>query len=170
MTGFIRQEIVESKACDLLKKHDLYHLPVNPVEVAEHEGVLVYRTRFSSDDTCGILQFDASTSKYAIYVNTAHLVTRQRFTIAHEIGHFILHRNDIQTFVDKTLNLYRTSGQDEQSSMETQANMFAAALLMPEEFVRDAAETTSDLDEMAKVFGVSVSAMGYRLANLGVAQ
>ena len=52
--------------------------------------------------------------------------------------------------------------------MQIQANQFAAALLMPEELVREAYETNQDLRKLARIFNVSETAMGIRLAQLGL--
>ncbi len=99
---------------------------------------------------------------------------RKRFSVAHEIGHFILHPSreayDLQVIA-----------RDERSSEgkyleEIEANSFAAELLMPSELLRDEVRTHIDLfadDEseiknLAQTFGVSFQAMTHRLTNLGL--
>jgi len=62
--------------------------------------------------------------------NDPHPLVRQRFSIAHEIGHFILHQKQGQLFIDKTYKVFlrdqlSSSGENIQ---EIQANQFAAAL------------------------------------------
>jgi len=103
---------------------------------------------------------------------------RQRFTIAHEIGHYLLHRFEHDVFFNKTgsKKLYRnedsTTGKDQ---MEIEANAFAAALLMPEARVKKEMKTIqfdmgSDdweiFKKLAKTFKVSNQAMMFRMANL----
>ena len=111
-----------------------------------------------------------------IAVNSSHAGTRQRFTIAHELGHLTLHGT--QTFVDRHFVFRRdqkaATGNDRE---EIQANMFAAELLMPREWlVSDAGEHGFDigedegLAELARRYGVSQSAMLFRLANLGLVE
>jgi len=113
-----------------------------------------------------------------IIVNAANARVRHTFTIAHEIGHFMLHKGDV--YLDGRV---RVSFRDGLSSMatdqeEVSANAFAAALLMPANWVRPAFEevvrraAVDSEDELAEVlagrFGVSRQAMLFRLINLGL--
>jgi Zn-dependent peptidase ImmA (M78 family) len=116
--------------------------------------------------------------KKVIGINSLDAPRRQRFTIAHEVGHLELHAERDLT-VDQTVRVYK---RDEVSSMATdrqeiEANAFAASLLMPTHFVE--AELSKALpghsggrDQLiavlARRFDVSVQAMGYRLVNLGM--
>jgi len=112
-----------------------------------------------------------------IGVNGAHSPTRKRFTIAHELGHYLLHEGN--EFVDQV----RVDFRDDRSSagtleQEVQANGFAAELLMPEQLVRDAhmslaqagiePEGDAFVARLADTFEVSHEAMSYRLVNLGL--
>ncbi len=114
-----------------------------------------------------------------IGVNSSHSPTRQRFTIAHEIGHLLLHSDD-EVHIDEK----RPLGQrDELSSQavdprEIEANQFAAELLMPESFVRECLVNLVDeepevsiedaIEKLARVFRVSQLAMTHRLTNLRI--
>lgn len=90
---------------------------------------------------------------------------RQRFSIAHEVSHYILH--DDKEFVE-----YRKPLADYDNASllykEVQANMLASALLMPRDLVIKAWEKTRDLDDLAEIFNVSRSTVYYRLDNLGL--
>jgi Zn-dependent peptidase ImmA (M78 family) len=103
---------------------------------------------------------------------------RQRFTIAHEIGHYVMHvKNSTHSrlFIDR----YVAFRDDESSAgndwQEVEANAFGAALLMPALLVREEIkkrkldlDDEDDLSTLAKQFHVSPSAMSYRLVNLGL--
>lgn len=98
---------------------------------------------------------------------------RKRFTIAHELGHFVLHLSDNLRFVDDEVNLYRLSipqGQDDSDTArrEIQANTFAAALLMPDRQVREVWRMKRSISETVRFFKVSSQAMGIRVAALGL--
>lgn len=92
---------------------------------------------------------------------------RQRFTIAHELGHFFLNHdingglNHIDTVDDLS---------DPANELEIQANYFAVNLLMPKEFIEYILYKLqiSDIAEMAKKLNVSRSALTYRLEKLRV--
>jgi Zn-dependent peptidase ImmA (M78 family) len=111
-----------------------------------------------------------------IGVNSLHSRTRQRFTLAHEFGHYLLHPSD--NFVDRKFILFRnTLSSQAIDPREKEANEFAATLLMPERFLRKllAGEAVDLEDEervsqLAKTFGVSNQALVFRLINLDLAQ
>ncbi|MBZ5577956.1 MAG: ImmA/IrrE family metallo-endopeptidase [Acidobacteriia bacterium] len=96
--------------------------------------------------------------------------SRKRFTIAHEIGHFILHKGmSLHVDQDFRINLRDGSTNDE----EIDANAFAAELLMPTDFIgRDMQKTggvgQQALERLARRYQVSARAMEIRLTNLGL--
>lgn len=102
--------------------------------------------------------------KWVICINKNHNVKRQRFTLAHELGHYILHKGKNVEFVDTTF--FRS---DEMDSIEYSANEFAARLLMPEIVVRNLIdnEHIKNIGVLAEQFGVSSLAMKYRVLSLG---
>ena len=103
---------------------------------------------------------------------------RQRFTIAHELGHWFLHPGRPYT-VDSTIRVNR---RDDLSSLATdreeiEANAFAASILMPEDLVQAAAQIVGSIGartakeaivRLANRFEVSEDAMSFRLHNLGL--
>ena len=102
-------------------------------------------------------------NKPFIRYNGSEHIVRQRFTIAHELGHLFL--NHGSKFRD-TPEEYRISAYD---PLETEANQFAAEVLMPNiaiEYLIKKKDIYSP-DEMAKRLNVSEIAMKYRLKNLG---
>jgi Zn-dependent peptidase ImmA (M78 family) len=113
--------------------------------------------------------------RVVIGVNSVHAKTRQRFSIAHEIGHLLLHKGR-PMFIDRDGRLNR---RDEVSTFgtdveEIEANSFAAALLMPRHLLAEAVSRLHNNSQavspevLAKRFDVSVQAMQYRLINLGL--
>lgn len=121
-------------------------------------------------DVSGLLVRTGETA--IIGVNSTQSRVRQRFTIAHELGHYLLH-DGIQHHVDHT---YRVNFRSEISSSATstdeiEANFFAASLLMPKRFLDaanavDAIEDDAKVAELAREFDVSRHAMSLRLVNV----
>ncbi|MEQ9163174.1 MAG: ImmA/IrrE family metallo-endopeptidase, partial [Ilumatobacter fluminis] len=112
-----------------------------------------------------------------IVVNGQHADVRQRFTIAHELGHFLLHRG--RPVIVDHLTRAHVNMRDETSSLATSteeiaANQFAASLLMPTDWVTSAINSLDHLSSsrqvaaLASTFDVSEQAMEYRLINLGL--
>ncbi|MGH0033029.1 MAG: ImmA/IrrE family metallo-endopeptidase [Myxococcota bacterium] len=104
-------------------------------------------------------------SGFRIEVDSSEAKVRQRFTLAHEIAHFILHRDKIgkSGVIDNAM--YRSSLSDR---FEAQANRLAASILMPERLVTSA-RFQGDTAHLASLFGVSESAMDIRLKSLSEA-
>lgn len=106
-----------------------------------------------------------------IGVNSLHHQNRQRFTIAHEIGHMKLHA-DTPLFVDKQFKMERADRKqgDDWIPEEIEANRFASELLVPTEFLRlDLDQISVDvgddeqIEKLAKRYKVSVPMMTFRI-------
>src|SRR5664279_2674779 len=73
--------------------------PVDVVAIASHLGLNVWETKSLPESISGKIFKDpmnGGSSGFSILVNASHSLPRKRFTIAHEIGHFILHRNRLE--------------------------------------------------------------------------
>ncbi|MEW6534569.1 MAG: ImmA/IrrE family metallo-endopeptidase [Candidatus Auribacterota bacterium] len=124
------------------------------------------------NDISGIIESVGKT--YRIIVNESHSETRQRFTIAHELGHYVFHRNLIGNGIYDN-KAYRCSYPNQynnpniNSVHETEANKFAVSLLIPnDELERNKAitnhlETHEQVRRLAEKFNVSKQAMAIRL-------
>ena len=164
----------EAVAVELLTKYNIVQLPVPVEEIATLEGARVVRQRFEGEQS-GFMYREGV--ERIIGINTNSGRRRQRFTIAHEIGHMTLHLQD-PLVVDREVNWRDGTSSLAVDPKEIEANAFAAALLMPQEMVvREvrSASQRSDLSGrdrlisyLAQVFDVSTSAMSYRLINLGI--
>ena len=102
------------------------NIPVDIISLCKDLGLRVFRVQNWTQAMSGMIRKDAEGETFSIYVNATHSNTRQRFTIAHELAHWILHRELIG---DGVLDdgLYR-SGLPVQ--IEVEANRFAADLLL----------------------------------------
>jgi Zn-dependent peptidase ImmA (M78 family) len=99
-------------------------------------------------------------SGYSIIVNAAEPINRKRFTIAHEIAHFILHNDELLNG-DIEETLYRGGLSDK---MEAEANKLAADILMPLSLIETLiAQGKTSIEELAEALEVSKTAVGIRL-------
>jgi Zn-dependent peptidase ImmA (M78 family) len=139
------------------------YLPVRPERLAQQMNVrLIGRGNYGDYfPYSGYFSYEDNIPTIAYNVNDA--LVRRRFTVAHELGHFLLgHRDVPRDYPD-------SFGSRNFSPIEVQANQFAAELLMPADVVRDMALSGySSLDQLADVFSVSKVAMGHRLSNLSL--
>lgn len=160
-----------------------YALKYNPDNVApfpyenitaEHDDLRVYFTAMEDGNVSGATLF--KDGKFNILVNNDKSPARQHFTLAHELAHYFLHQDTLRTehvLIDGEANLdspnilYRLDDADTQR-IETEANNFAASLIMPTDLVRRAWEATGSIQECARIFSVSPIAMSIRLTRLGL--
>ena len=164
----------EAVARDLLAQHSITTPAVPVDDLAKALGLTVVLQRMDGDVSGMLLRSDDS-ERAVVGVNSIHTVTRRRFTVAHELGHYLLH-DGRPVIVDPNV---RANYRDSRSSLATdreeiEANRFAAELLMPEAMVRRALRTVEGNDDsdiaqsLARRFKVSNEAMTYRLINLGL--
>jgi hypothetical protein len=135
--------------------------PVDLDGIARDLGVKVYQAPLGSGISGQIMRdrLRGGPSGFAIYVNSAEHPNRRRFTFAHELAHFILHRDLIETgVIDDTM--YRSALSDH---YEVQANRMAADILMPVRLVKLWRVRERDPVRLATLFGVSSQAMQIRL-------
>lgn len=153
-------ELVRVQIADLLEK-----APVDIAEVAKRLGLAVYE-RDLADGVSGALVHDESyqtPSNFVIFVDNNEAYVRQRFTAAHEIGHYVLHKDHIGQGVEDNY-LLRSEGLS--SRTEAQANRFAADLLMPFPLIQKLIDSgVKSVPSLAKELGVSEIAMGIRLGH-----
>ncbi|WP_406442505.1 ImmA/IrrE family metallo-endopeptidase [Streptomyces sp. NBC_00631] len=162
----------DAAAKALLEKFSLDKPPIDPYGLAKQLGATVVPQNLASDVSGMLLRNDG---QQVIGINQTHTKNRRKFTVAHELGHLLLHRGR-PLILDSDL---RINYRDSVSSMATdreeiEANRFAAALLAPEAMVRASAARVSapsadDLvDALAREFEISAQAMSFRLMNLGI--
>jgi Zn-dependent peptidase ImmA (M78 family) len=169
----MRRNEIEKRATQILRDHDLLDVPVDPLKVARALGIKVMNAVFSEPGKSGVVVKRGS--EFSIFLNTNEPAARKRFTIAHEIGHRLLHMvSDVESeIVDTEDNFRATEVLDAETWTaerrgEWEANAFAAALLMNEESVREKWQGCEDPTVLAWMFQVSPTAMIVRLTQLGL--
>jgi Zn-dependent peptidase ImmA (M78 family) len=159
-------------ASRVLQKHGVQQPPVDVLALAHEEGIRVVFEELEDKISGMLVQTGQET---VIGVNARHHENRQRFTLAHELAHAQLHPSTPTVYVDGMMVHFR--GEDERgpAPIELEANAFAAALLMPEDFLRDDLHdrTVDMFDEaavrrLAQRYKVSVQALTIRLMELGL--
>lgn len=137
--------------------------PVNVVAIAEEMGIRVWEMHDLPEGYSGKIWKDpvnGGTSGYSIGVRADEPAVRKRFTVAHEIAHFVLHRDRLDGGLLEDI-MYRGGLSNRE---EIQANQMAADILMPFPLIRklvDEGENT--VEKLAARLQVSVPAMKIRL-------
>lgn len=156
---------------DLLKQFAVRRPPVHVERIARKLKIVVFPMSADDEISGAIIR---KGGQVVIAVNPAHHTNRQRFTIAHELGHFFLHEG-LEQHVDEN---FRIAWRDSNSSKainwtEIEANRFAAELLMPTRFLERDLSSLQTINKrtvalLAKKYIVSGEAMKIRLSQLGI--
>lgn len=136
---------------------------IDVLAVAQDLGLAVYSANLAAN-VSGIIVKDSAygtKSGFVIFVDSGESPARQRFTAAHEIGHYVLHKHLIGDRHEDNY-LLRSSGIS--NRQEREANEFAADLLMPRDLIEKALKDGyTSVDKLSALFQVSKIAMGIRL-------
>jgi Zn-dependent peptidase ImmA (M78 family) len=158
----LAETVLEYTGFDINSKIDI-------VQIANFLGLNVYEKIL--ENTSGYIKIEDKNRN--IYINSLDSNKRKRFTIAHEIGHYLLHRALIEHNCD---TLYRNTNSLNRDMIEIQANRCAAALLMPraqvQKYYTELSNATyyEKVARMAEYFNVSAQAMDVRLLSLGLSK
>jgi len=167
--GNVMQSIEETVE-HLLRRSRITKPPVPVERIAEREGLDIRLAPYEGDLSGALVRTERDAY---IGVNSHHHPNRQRFTVAHELAHYFLHKG-LRLHVDK--NIWVNWRDDESSKAvqweEIQANHFAAELLMPTAFLIRDINKIRRIDDhtvqfLARKYRVSTQAMDIRLHNLG---
>lgn len=145
-SNFIRD--LMSYRCDLIL-----------MSIITNENIYLESYHFKRDDLCGMLIIDEF-EKTIVY-NAIQSPERRNFTIAHELGHYFLHREQNVRFADRTKDL----SDNTLNQLEMQANAFAAQLLLPNFIIFHLLSNSLHFYQIKKKVQISSEALYWRLVN-----
>lgn len=151
-----------ARPSDLIEHFRVRTAPVPVFEIADAIGAPVFLDENMEED--GRMEFHPDAGDYfpipVILVNKWHHENRKRFTVAHELGHLLTQSHDLKT-------QRRSASHGRPRLQETQANIFAANLLMPASLVyRHIRHGNRSIESLADRFMVSPEAMQIRIRSL----
>jgi Zn-dependent peptidase ImmA (M78 family) len=158
-------EIIRREARKVLDQLKIRTAPIPVDKIASALGAKIKYAPYEGEIAGMLVRGKDET---VIGVNSLHHPNRQRFTIAHELGHLLLHKDEVH--IDRA---FRNSISSQAiDPHEIEANRFAAELLMPlhilntEDISSIDVEDESNLLELAQKFKVSLQAMTLRIINI----
>jgi Zn-dependent peptidase ImmA (M78 family) len=176
----IRRKQIRELVENLLAQHHVTEGAVPVERIVKSCGIDIKLDEVDDDLSGFLVRENKGKKRSLIGANKSHHPHRQRFTIAHELGHFLLHQGE-SVHLDEhrqgfTINMRNRESATGEDSDEREANLFAAELLMPAKFLqKDLSGQNLDLLEeegvllhkLARKYKVSTQALTFRLANLG---
>lgn len=156
---------IEHRALLLLDRARLLCAPVPMVRLAQAVGMHVSLATFRDPRVTGALQVVTPRAAHA-WINGLEGPTRQRFVLAHLLGHWQLHAAEGEAFSEcHDVMDVELRGEASGAPEESAANQFAAAVLMPAPMLEEfRLRGCRDPVRLAEVFRVAVHAMQVRLA------
>lgn len=155
-------EKLENLTSNILLNNDLYKIPANILKIAEANDINVFKADLEKK-ILGAIHYDKDVKKYSIILNQNQDSKQQRFTLAHELGHFFLHKNILEADELHIDVMYRI-----EDAEEKEVDYFASALLMNRMLLEKMYENNPSIRELAEMFDVSISVMTLRLDTLGL--
>lgn len=157
-------------------------------DIAREEDIFFTEIDLSTiwEGISGLIMYRQDHNEFGIFIEEKDHPNRKRFTFAHELGHYFLHKKLLQSgawyFLDteKSFSLFRATCPtqyqeidvkeiEKEKIREAEANCFAAEFLMPKDLVEKAYhELNYNIKELASFFRVSEQAMTFRLINLSL--
>ncbi len=142
----------------LISQLNIKNPPVDPLDIAEYLGVTVTQIEMPEkfSKVAGFLDF----KNREIIINSKDSSRKKAFSIAHELGHFVLHSEKFNKDSSFYQVLFRAEELNDTSPEEREANTFAACLLTPRQML----ETYRDVPDSikAKIFGVPTKLLSFR--------
>ena len=168
----MNNKLINSAVNSILRALPELELPIDIHGIAEIRGVKIIGYPMG-DDVSGLLSIENGIGTIGYNTDETN-IPRRRFTIAHELGHYELHRNKAALFVDKQF-IYRSQSSGDtpiKKEMEHEANLFASMILMPTRLLRQEIEkydiSEEGIKQLADIFDVSTTAMSIRISSLGL--
>jgi Zn-dependent peptidase ImmA (M78 family) len=152
----MNQQYLENLANSAIEGSGIFESPISLEKIAEKLNLKIVPFEFE-EKISAVLKRD----KMIIGVNNKHSRLRQRFSIAHELGHYIMGHDigNTRDFIDDEMCQF--------NPVEKEANLFASILLMPKDYVKKSVDTKGlDIKRLAGEFEVSEQAMTIRLLEL----
>lgn len=140
----------------IIKDNYISSAPVHIDEIVKNYGLIVVEADLDHQNISGFI--DVRNKR--IVLNKYETEARKAFTIAHELGHYLMHKNELEQNPDRYAIFYRAPMGAPQDSIEEEATCFASRLLVPEKILQQYKDY--DNNTLAKIFGVPIDVIGLR--------
>lgn len=154
------QSRIDAVIQDLQLRLGFSYPEMSILDLAKSAGVQVYEVDLSQAGASGVIQYDDEEQKTnpRIYLNSNMSPQRKVFTLAHELGHHFLHKGE-----KWRLDTFDYSNDDQITKEESEANYFAASILVPKKLLLYRMQKGDSIAQLAEYFKVSVPVIENRI-------
>lgn len=152
----INKQRIRSQALKLIKATNQTTFPINLNMIVKYLGIYAVSTEKAGKLNLKVSAFIDINSKILVY-NSNDSVVRQRFSVAHEIGHFVLNHKG----VNESFNI------NSSTPIEKEANIFAGEILIPYPEIKADLKAATNFDLLSEKYQVSKEALGWRIESCG---
>ncbi|OGU75443.1 MAG: hypothetical protein A2V93_11975 [Ignavibacteria bacterium RBG_16_34_14] len=158
-------KFVKDMARKVLKDHKITSIPTDLKKIFDKLGLQFIELDNPSDIDGAIIEIDGK-PRIAV-LNKAKSISRQRFTLAHELGHIFLSHNkrDFYEVVENESEVPDSPSEKAKPSKEIEADVFASELLIPYQQLKKHHDRVNDLENISRLFQVSKDTMSIAIAN-----
>lgn len=149
-----------NQARKILAENFILEPPVDVYELARNYGIEIHEQHFPLEfaNVSGFINIEKG--RPVMYVNASEPAARRKFTVAHELGHWIMHEDKIRQDPQKAILFRMAIGAANKDPLEREANAFAAELLVPMEMLEK--NKDKSISQLADIFQVSSDVIGFR--------
>lgn len=158
-----RKNIIEETSLDVLKKSFGFlpeNPPINLIKILISNNIELREGEFENYNIVGAYKRKKENGKPLIAISKNSSYNRRIFTIAHELGHHFLHKNEDEILFRNSENEFVT---EDHRKIEKEADYFAGCLLIPIYLLEKIYSVTDNIAMLSNIFGVSKTAMEIRV-------
>lgn len=159
---------IKEKVDEILIEYDMYKkAPIDVLKICAHNSIKVQVVKFKDKNVCAAIHKlnDEETDSYEIFVSYLQSPLEQRVSIAHELGHYYLHKDILNK--EMLVDMYRKfSSREEQEEQE--AEYFARCLLLEEYSLRTLLAKVDDINDIANMFKVPIDFLKERIKEVSL--
>lgn len=158
---------IEELTYQILFSYDMLVPPVDVIKIAKENNIEIFEGDLSGSDEpiSGAIRYNKQKNKFEILINKDDSIQQKRFTIAHELGHYYLHKSILES---ETIHVDMMFKGHSKEFNEKDADYFASALLMNKIALSKYYKKANSMSDLADIFNVSKSALLVRLDQLGI--
>lgn len=163
----IDYKTIKEKVDEILIEYDMYKkAPIDVLKICAQNSIEVQVVKFKDKNVCAAIhKSNDKIDCYEIFVNYLQSPLEQRVSIAHELGHYYLHKDILNK--EMLVDMYKKFSSREEKE-EKEAEYFARCLLLEEYSLRTLLAKVDDINDIANIFKVPINFLEERIKEISL--